>query len=197
MKFSAVALAWRFAKPLNKLLDAPISVEQLSVERFVKLGAKAVILDHDGVLGPSRSEVPDETGVKILKNAVKAFGAGKVFVLSNTRSKRDIRERRYENLLEGVRYIKSEKKPDPAGLNIASDLSGINVEKIAVVDDGVLTGIVMAVSSGAIPVYARRSNMTESFPAKTIRLITTLPQVALARFLGVLNQRQATQTNDR
>ena len=186
MKFSTFALAWRLAKPLNELLNAPTPVEELSVERFVELGVGAVVLDHDGVLGPSRSDVPDETGMEILKNAVEAFGAGRVFVLSNTSSKRDIRGRKYQNLLEGVRYIKSEKKPDPAGLNIASGLCGIDVEKIAVVDDGPLTGIVMAVSSGAIPVYAKRERLNESFFAKTVRLSSTWPQIALVRVFRML-----------
>lgn len=187
MKFSTIALAKRYAKPLNELLNAPIWVEELSAGKFAELGAEAVLLDHDGVLGPSRSEVPDETGMEILNNAVRAFGAGKVFVLSNTSSKRDIREQRYKNLVDGVRYIKSEKKPDPAGLKIASDLSGVPIEKIAVVDDGLLTGIVMAISSGAIPVYAKRKRLSERFFAKTIRLVSTLPQIALVRVFGILH----------
>ncbi len=186
MKFSTFALAWRLAKPLNERLNAPISVEELTEERFKGLMAEAVVLDHDGVLGPSRSEVPDETGMEILHNAVEAFGAGKVFVLSNTSSKRDIRERRYERLVDGVRYIKSKKKPDPAGLNIASGLSGVPVEKIAVIDDGLLTGILMAVASGAMPVYARRrSFLKDGAHAKAIRLFTTWPQIALVRIFGM------------
>ncbi len=182
-KFSVITLAWRLAKPLDERLNAPIYVEELTEERFRKLGAGAVVLDHDGVLGPSRSDAPDETGIKILNGAVKAFGAGKVFVLSNTSSKREIREQRYENLVDGVRYIKSEKKPDPAGLGIASDLCKIDIRKIAVIDDGLLTGILMALSSGAIPVYAKRKRMSENLFAKTVRLSTTWPQIMCVRFL--------------
>ncbi|VAX20498.1 hypothetical protein MNBD_NITROSPINAE04-468 [hydrothermal vent metagenome] len=187
-KFSVIPLAWRLAKPLSERLNAPIYVEELTEERFKKLGAGAVVLDHDGVLGPSRSDAPDETGIEILNNAVKAFGAGKVFILSNTSSKREIRELEYENLVDGARYIKSEKKPDPAGLDIASDLSRIDIRKIAVIDDGPLTGILMALSSGAIPVYVKRKRMSENLLAKAVRLSTTWPQIALVRFLNLLRK---------
>jgi len=182
-KLSVIGLAWRLAKPLGDLLCAPVLAEDLTEARLREFGAGAVVFDHDGVLGPSRSDVPDETGMEILTSALKVFGAGKVFVLSNTSSKREIRERRYENLVDGVRYIRSDKKPDPAGLIIASDLSRIDISNIAVMDDGLLTGVLMAVSSGAIPVYVKRKMISEKFLAKAVRLSTTWPQIALVWLL--------------
>ncbi len=183
--FSILSSAARHADEIYAQLAARRYVEDFTEEFFKNLGAEAVVLDHDGVLGPSRSEGPDETGVETIRMAIEAFGPGRVFVLSNTRSKRDIRQDTYDRDFSGARYIKAERKPDPEGLKTVSRLSGVPVEKIAVIDDGLLTGILMAVPSGAIPVYAKRKRMNENLLAKTIRLSTTWPQIAVVRLFGM------------
>ncbi len=184
--YSILSSAARHADEIYAQLAAPRYVEDFTEEFFENLGAEAVVLDHDGVLGPSRSAGPDETGIELLKSAVKAFGPGRVFVLSNTRSKRDIRQETYDKDFPGARYIKAERKPDPEGLKTASRLSGVPVEKIAVIDDGLLTGILMAVATGAMPVYARRrSFLNESAHAKAVRLFTTWPQITVVRIFGM------------
>ena len=181
---SLIALARRHAGALISMAARRATVEELTLERLRATGAWAVILDHDGVLGPNMSERPDETGMALIRRALDAFGPGKVFILSNTRRRRAVRSAFFATV-PGVTYLIAERKPDPDGLRQASRLAGVSADRIAVVDDGPLTGGLMAITSGAIPVYAIRSSMAESPAAFLIRQLTTLPQRAVIRLLAL------------
>ncbi len=149
-----------------------------------KSGAKAVILDHDGVLGPNLSPEPDSTGKAFISDCLAVFGAGKVFILSNTKRMKEARRRFYSSAqMNGVTFIEAEPKPSLEGLYVAQQKSGVNAKEIAVVDDGILTGILMAIDGGAIAVYVRREKMNESLIAKLARIFTIWPQKIIYRLL--------------
>jgi predicted HAD superfamily phosphohydrolase YqeG len=175
---------WANAEVLSKLISSGRFVEDISPGSLKMLGAQAVILDHDGVLGPIRSKAPDETGVKLINALVEDFGVGKVFILSNTKSARAARRDMYVDRYKGVTYLMAIRKPDPEGLNMAVTLSGVPCGKIAVVDDGILTGALMAVENGAIPVYVTRKHLEENSAQKAGRLLVTLPQAAFVRLIA-------------
>lgn len=175
---------WVSAGALSNLLDSAGFVEGVSPDSLKKLGAQAVILDHDGVLGPIRSQSPDGIGEGLIHALVEAFGVGKVFILSNTKSTRESRRDMYGAQYKNVTYLMASRKPDPEGLNMASTLSGVPCGKIAVVDDGILTGVLMAVENGAIPVYVTRKHLQENPAQKAGRLLVTLPQVAFVRLIA-------------
>ncbi len=180
MKFLPIIfLAFRHGKKLVKPCRASIKVEDLTAENIKGLGAEAVILDHDGVLGPNFSDMPDETGARVIRDMARLF-SGKVFILSNSIRKKAAREKAYAERFPEVIFIKAKRKPDPDGLYIASKLCGVPADRIAVIDDGMLTGILMAAASGAIPLYAKRRELKESLFAKAVRLMTTLPQIVIA-----------------
>lgn len=179
--FRVIRLAAGAADELRRQLRSPLWLEDITPEFFQRPGIQAVILDHDGVLGPMRSHRPDATGMKTLEMAIEALGAGRVFILSNTRSKQKEREEAYANLPIKTIYIKSRKKPDAEGLMLASKISGAAPENIAVLDDGPLTGILMALTCGARAVYTKRRKLEEPWRARAVRLLTTVPQIVLAK----------------
>lgn len=154
-------------------------VEDITAMTFREMGAEAVILDHDGVLGSVKSLLPDESGIRLINEAISAVGVGKVFILSNTLTRRETRAAAYNQSMPDVVYLKTKRKPDPEGLLEASKMCGVPVEKIAVVDDGVLTGALMSVENGAITVYALRKELRESLWGKFERLFITWTQIAI------------------
>ena len=179
-------MARRHIGRLSALAANPLYIEDMDEQRLATLGARAIVLDHDGILGPNMSHGPDKAGEELLKRAVAVFGAGSVFVLSNTR--RTLKERRswYENNLKDVVYLTAKRKPDQDGILQASWASGVEVEAIAVVDDGLLTGTLMALQAGAIPVYAVRREMAESARARLARLATAGTQRLAVRSMGLI-----------
>ena len=182
-RFEVALLGLEHGAKLFHALITPLFVEDLTVERLKSLGADAVIFDHDGVLGPSRSDEPDQTGVRAIETALNVFGPDKVFILSNTISRRDTRKASYEKIMAaGARYIQARPKPDPEGIYMASSISGVPVSRIATLDDGLLTGVLMGVSTGAIVVYTLRRRLTERFGPRIVRISTTWPQIVLTVF---------------
>ena len=179
---------WANAEALSNLLDSAGFVEDISPDSLKRLGAQAVILDHDGVLGPIRSQAPDGIGEKLIIDLVGHFGVGKVFILSNTKSTRESRRDMYEARYKNVTYLMAPRKPDPEGLKMAVALSGVPFGKIAVVDDGILTGGLMAVENGAIPVYVTRRSIDENTAEKAGRLLVTIPQVAFVRVIAFIKR---------
>lgn len=152
-----------------------------------KSGAKAVILDHDGVLGPNLSPEPDSTGKAFISDCLSVFGSGKVFILSNTKKMKEARRRFYSgSQMNGVTFIEASAKPSLEGLYVAEQKSGVNAKEIAVVDDGILTGILMAIDGGAVAVYVEREKMDESLTAKLARIFTIWPQKFILRFITLL-----------
>ncbi|MGK7344433.1 MAG: hypothetical protein ACNS63_01325 [Candidatus Nitrospinota bacterium M3_3B_026] len=179
--FQIVALALRHGRRLDRLVAEAPDVEDIDAGELKKRGVEAVVFDHDGVLGPSLSFGPDETGRRLVREALEVFGPGRVFVLSNTRSRKRARERSYRKTFPEAIYINARRKPDPEGLKIASLHSGVPADRIAVVDDGVLTGALMALEGGAVPVYARRRSLEEGLSARVFRIAATAPQRAFLK----------------
>jgi len=170
------------SKVLNDIYsDKKLFVEELSASYIKGVGAEAVILDHDGILSPARAKLPDDTGLRLIDELIEGFGADKVFILSNTRTRRNERFQYFEEVYPDLDYLVANRKPDGEGLEMASRASGVPREKIAMVDDGLTTGILMAVEHGAIPLYAVRRSLDESFSAKLVRLATTVPQIVLVK----------------
>ena len=179
---------WKNAETLADLIATGGFLEDISPDSLKKRGAQAVILDHDGVLGVIRSKTPDATGTKLLHDLVNEFGKGRVFILSNTKSARTSRRDMYIRLYGDVTYLMAKRKPHPEGLTMASAFSGVSCEKIAVVDDGILTGALMALENGAIPVYVTRRSLEENAAEKAGRLLVTLPQIAFVRLIAFLKK---------
>ncbi len=181
--FSMIKLTLGNREPLEEAFCHQNLVEEITGAKLQKLGARAVILDHDGVLGANRSLLPDEVGLKLIGEMLTAFGPGKVFILSNTSAMKEGRGKAFDSSIPEVIYIRGEKKPGTGGLLMASKLSGVLPEKFAVVDDGLLTGVLMAIRGGAIPIYAKREKLEEKLGPMIMRLTTTGSQIAIFKFV--------------
>ncbi len=184
-------MLFRIARSIASLraaLDRVVAVEDITPRLLADRGAEGVILDHDGILSAMGAEGPDETGRRLIESLVEQFGHGKVYILSNSRSARSARFDFYQRRWPGVGYIMSARKPSPAGLRQVESLSGLPASKIAVVDDGILTGILMAVENGAIPVYALRRELKESGNQRFWRRATTEFQLGLVTLTGLFRR---------
>ena len=179
-------------KALVTLYRNRLYLEDITPDVLRNLGAKGIVFDHDGVLSASRAPQPDEVGLKKLSEAINEFGVGNVFVLSNSVSRKEVRDAYFRENHPETPYILARQKPDPEGLIKASSLSGIEHGGLAMIDDSLLTGGLMAIEQGAIPVYAIRKNLDESFFSKTVRLTTTLPQVAIVALLALFTPKPVT-----
>lgn len=147
-------------------------------------GIEAVILDHDGLLSGFRDPKPDSEGIRMLNMLIKDYGKNRLFVLSNSLSMKRERASYFLKNFPTVKYIEAANKPNIEGLLIAENLSATKREKIAVIDDGISTGILMAIVGGAYPIYSkRRGDLHESFKHRLLRLATTLPSIFLVRLL--------------
>jgi predicted HAD superfamily phosphohydrolase YqeG len=183
---SILELAISHKKALFALYEGKIDIEELTPQTLRNLGAKAVIFDHDGVLGPSRASKPDETGLRLIHATMAEFGKGNVFVLSNSRSRREVRLSYFQKEIPDVGYLVADRKPSREGLDMAVKLSGKPASAIAMVDDGLLTGGAMALEQGAIAVYGVRKNPgAENIFSKAIRVVATYSQIALVRLLAM------------
>lgn len=179
-----LTLLWRRRKEVAAAISAPVVVEDLTPAELRRRGAEGVILDHDGILAASRAYQPDEVGVRLIDDMLADFGEGKVFVLSNSRSRREARATYFAASYPQVPYVIARRKPDPEGFSQIVSQAKVPPGKLAMVDDGPLTGVLMALEAGAIPVYALRRRMDEGPIRKLVRLVGTWPQILLVRVVG-------------
>jgi len=99
---------------------------------------KIIVLDFDGVLAAHGEIFPQSDAQQWLIKCIAIFGKDQVFILSNNPFAE--RQRYFEEL--GVRFITGfKKKPYPDGLNFIISQTNENKEKIVLIDDRLLTGI--------------------------------------------------------
>lgn len=179
MKIATIKKIARYRRALlERVFLEGSSFESLTFEAARSKGVEAIIFDHDGILAPFGRLGPDRSGAEALREFLEKLGPGKVFILSNSSRLRAARSEYYSRAWPEVGYLlPSAKKPDPEGIIEASRLAAVPVGKIGVIDDGALTGILMALSVGAVPFYATRSELDESFSACMSRLFFTWPQL--------------------
>ncbi len=99
---------------------------------------KIIVLDFDGVLAAHGETFPQSDAEQWLIKCIAIFGKDRVFILSNNPFAE--RQRYFEEL--GIRFITGfKKKPYPDGLNFIISQLNENKEKIVLIDDRLLTGI--------------------------------------------------------
>ncbi len=176
------------AERLYALSRNPVYVEQITRQDLENLGIEAAILDHDGVLGANRNDAPDAAGSEFIRKTIDLFGKEKVFILSNTSSRKGVRRDYYNSLQDGPTYMQANKKPDPEGLMMVEKLCGVSRERIGMFDDGLMTGVLMAEAHGAKAVYTRRIKIDENISARLQRYLTTWPQIGAVSLLAMMKK---------
>lgn len=144
----------RQRRALGRLLQesARGSILDVDLAALKLTGVRALVFDFDGVLGPHRARHPLAQGQKALNSALRIFGAGQVYILSNNPTS----ERRHwftENIPQLVFIDGVRKKPYPDGLLKIAALGNYQPHEIALLDDRLLTGGVACLDCGARFVY--------------------------------------------
>jgi hypothetical protein len=110
-------------------------------------GIRALVLDFDGVLGAHGQEQPDKKLEVWLNSCVQAFGAGRVFILSNKPT--EYRKNYFNEHFKGIEFVVSKKKPYPDGLQQIAYQAKLQTQELLIVDDRLSTGVLAAILAGA------------------------------------------------
>jgi hypothetical protein len=131
------------------------SVLEVNPEKLKQQGIKVLVLDFDGVLASHGEFRPKPEVQAWLKQAVKSFGLGEIFILTN--NPRAEREAFFKTNFPEVEFIYGRrKKPYPDGLLKIQAKSGIAVGDIVLVDDRLLTGMLACEIAGVKGIFIRR-----------------------------------------
>jgi predicted HAD superfamily phosphohydrolase YqeG len=151
-------LGFTFRKELAQVLreTRPGScIANLDPARLTADAITALALDFDGVLAPHGFSAPLPETQEWLVRCNAAFGADKIFILSNKPT--EARKAWFRDNFPGIRFISGvRKKPYPDGLNKVGELAHVPLSAILMVDDRLLTGCLAALVAGARPLYIRR-----------------------------------------
>lgn len=148
----SLCLAWQYRRILTKFLrkTPPHCIPTIidaSPEAWYAQGIRALILDFDGVLSYYEGETPLPTVDVWLKTAQKVFGDA-MFVLTNLPS--PARQTMFDMRYPDIHLIPAaRKKPYPDGIQVVLEKTGFEAKQLLLVDDRLLTGIVLAASTGA------------------------------------------------
>ena len=144
---------WRYRAELKALRQPEhhlTTVTELTPEYLATLGITHLALDFDGVLAAHGYEKPLPKARSWLKTMSQALGEQAIFILSNNPDQ--TRATFFTNEFPGIRFISGvRKKPYPDGMHQIQDLSQVAPEKLALVDDRILTGCLACILAGSHP----------------------------------------------
>jgi predicted HAD superfamily phosphohydrolase YqeG len=147
----ALCLAWRYRRVLSGFLKkepprcTPILID-VSPETWYAQGIRVLVLDFDGVLSVYEGDSPLLEVDTWLSAAEKIFGDA-IFVLTNLPTPE--RQALFDTRYPGIHLVRAaRKKPYPDGIQAVLDKTGCEAHQLLLVDDRLLTGIVLAVSMG-------------------------------------------------
>lgn len=131
-------------------------IAELNIETLNTIGVKYLALDFDGVLAPHGRDKPLEVVEKWLDNISKQISQTNIFILSN---KPTIQRKEYfKNRYPDIRFIDGvAKKPYPEGLFKIANLTHSEIDKIALVDDRLLTGSLACLIAGCKPILIKNA----------------------------------------
>jgi len=128
------------ARRVPQLLD-------LKPEALQAQGIRALVLDFDGVLAPHDAQIPLPEILSWLTQAQAVFENG-IFILSNTPTAE--RAAFFRDHYPQIVFLRPERpKPFPDGIQTVLAKTGFQPSQVLVLDDRLLTGILMAVSTQA------------------------------------------------
>ncbi len=147
--------AWKHRAQLKQVKKNDFSIKQLieiKADWLKSKNIKVLVLDFDGVMAAHGEALPCEEVVSWLQNLSKEYMQKNIYILSN----KPTEERRAyfkENFPEVTFVGGVRKKPYPDGMLEVVRLSGIEADKIALVDDRLLTGCLACLLAGAKPIW--------------------------------------------
>jgi hypothetical protein len=142
--FFALKQAWLQRKNLKTFLIEPAkqvhSLEEITAQRLDNANIAILVLDFDGVLEPHDTKVPSKETQLWLRNLCQEIGETRIAIFSNKPKPARIQyfQEHFPSIfmLYGVR-----KKPYPDGLSNIAEYRGVSPDRIMLVDDRLLTGM--------------------------------------------------------
>lgn len=146
---------WFYRKSLHWfwLNHAATSVVKINCQTLKDEGVEVLVLDFDGVLSVHGKNAVELTEVdQWLRQAVTVFGENRVFILSNNPNlhRKAQLEKQYPEIVFVVPF---RKKPFTDGLAWVRDQTGVCYQKMLMVDDRLLTGVLSAVLHQSRAIY--------------------------------------------
>lgn len=141
-------------RELGRILVAAAGQSTLDVDlaEVRNQGCKALVFDFDGVLAPHAAPAPLPETQPIIAQALKTFGAGHVYILSNKPSA--VRLEWFRQHFPDIVFVGDvRKKPYPDGLEKVASLGGYAPSEVALLDDRLLTGGLACLLAGAKIIY--------------------------------------------
>jgi predicted HAD superfamily phosphohydrolase YqeG len=130
-----------------KMLRKINTLVEIDPASLSALGIKVLVLDFDGVLASHGESVPENVVQEWLKHAVKVYGLGQIFLLTN--NPKPEREIFFKNYFPAIECISSpRKKPYPDGLLKIQEKTNVLPQEMALVDDRLLTGMLACQIAG-------------------------------------------------
>jgi predicted HAD superfamily phosphohydrolase YqeG len=140
------------AKVKNFMRHDFLHTDKLEEFDLNSIAVQGVILDFDGVLAAYGEVRPRDDVLLWLKYLQSKYA--NIAILTN--KPMDSRQDFFLKNFPGFTFISgANKKPDPDGINMMSKLWSIPTSKIAMVDDRLTTGVLAAISIGAVPIWLK------------------------------------------
>lgn len=164
---------WRYRHCIATYLKEPshqiTKITEITSEKLKSLNIEFLILDIDGVLTPHAEPLPDPTVIAWIKKMYQDLGPGKMAILSN--KPMPARREFFRENCPTMHFISGvSKKPFPQGIQTAVEISGLTPQKVALIDDRLLTGMLAVCISGIQGIYVtsplqnfKKRPMRESF----------------------------------
>ncbi|MBI2792779.1 MAG: HAD family hydrolase [Gammaproteobacteria bacterium] len=142
--FFAMKNAWLQRKNLKRFMTDPgkqiHSLEEITAQRLDKANIAILVLDFDGVLAAHDSMEPSQEAQAWLKKLCLEIGETRIAIFSNKPKSGRITyfSKNFPSILMlyGVR-----KKPYPDGLMDIAEYKGVTPDRVMLLDDRLLTGM--------------------------------------------------------
>jgi len=145
-----IKMLWRYRSELKQytinLSLQTKTIFQISLQGLKNTGIAVLVLDYDGVLAGYAIEKLDSNVTAWLNQAVEIFGDKRVFILSNRPCKHRIQY--FLKYFPGIQFVTARKKPYPDGLLTILRETKVSKERLLLIDDRLLTGILAAMIAG-------------------------------------------------
>lgn len=142
--FYTFVKGWEKRKELKRFVNEPQfqinSLDEITFERLEEANVAVLILDFDGVLASHGEKEPNDEAKRWLTDLCSKMGEQRIALLTN----KPIPERLHyfkKNfpLIHVVQDVR--KKPYPDGIKEIADYKGVHPDRVLLVDDRILTGM--------------------------------------------------------
>ncbi len=151
-------MAWHYRKSLARYARGMASHTQTILDidpmTLKQQGIEGLILDFDGVLGPHAALKPLASVEAWLLKALAVFEPNYLFILSNKPSASRIAY--FKTHFPGIAFVQPKrKKPFIEGIQMILDQLGVAPQKVVLLDDRLLTGILASLIAGIQACYVQ------------------------------------------